>query len=286
MAVDIQQSAAWTFTLSPPDLWTGATAKVYDPKGALLESPTPSASAVNTTVASATQRDQFVITDATGVTRGEIYRITDPSWGDAFAEVSAADGTTIKLTAPLPGIPDATATVRGISQTVAITSTATATRGIGLRVLLKYSGQELAQMFNVVRHPFNNPLSARIVREYVAQWWPSDPLLDDEEAMGSVADRGGQMLRGRLMTIGMYPHQYVDPEAFVEPARVCMRSILADENRIPGGADPIEYHRSLQFDLRDLIANIKHSLQPHDDNDDDDTTDTNLVGIRSGYLER
>ena len=94
------------------------------------------------------------------------------------------------------------------------------------------------------------------------------------------------MLRGRLMTIGMYPHQYVDPIAFVEPARACMRAVLADENRIPGGSDPIEYHRSLQFDLRDLIANIKHSLTPFDDNDDDDVTDTNMEHVMTGFLSR
>ncbi len=286
MASDIQQSAAGSFTFTPGDLWSGATSKVFSPAGALLESPTPALSSVNTTVVSSTARDVFVITSAAGVARGEVYRITDASWGDAFAEVSSVDGTTITLTAPLPGIPDAGSAVRGITQTVAITSASTGTRGIGFRVLLRHSGLEMGQMFNVVRHPFNNPLSARTVRAYVSQWWPSDPILESEEALSNIAERAGQMLRGRLMTIGMYPHSYVDAESFVEPARVCMRSVLADENRIPGGSDPIEYHRSLQFDLRDLIASIKHSLQPRDDDDDDDTTDTNMTGVFSGYLVR
>lgn len=286
MAIDIQQNGSHSFTFHPPDLWAGATSTVYDPAGAVLESPSPSLDAVDTTVSSATTRDAFVIADATGVTRGHVYRITDPSWGDAFAEVSAVDGTTIKLTAPLPGIPDNGSAVRGVSQVVAITSASTAVRDLGFRVVLKLAGREIGSMFNVVRHPFENPVTARTVREYVSQWWPSDPLLDDEEGMANLAERAGQMLRGRLMSIGMYPHQYVDPEVFVEPGRVCMRSILADENRIPSGADPIEYHRSLQFDLRDLVANVKHSLTPFDDNDDGDTTDTNMIGIRSGFLER
>jgi len=286
MAIDIQEASAWTFTLNPPGLWTGATAQVLSPAGALLESPSPAASAVDTTVASATARDSFVITSATGVTRGHVYIINDPTWGDALAEVSAVDGTTIRLTAPLPGIPDGGSTVKGVTQTVAITTASTSVRDLGCRVVLKYSGQQLTEAFNVVRHPFANPVQARTVREYVSQWWPSDPIIDDEEALTNIAERAGQMLRGRLMTIGMYPHQYVDPESFIEPARCCMRSILADENRIPSGADPIEYHRSMQFDLRDLIANIKHSLQQFDDNDDGDTTDTDYVGIRSGFLVR
>lgn len=286
MAIDIQEGSAWTFTFDTPELWAGATAQVFNASGDLLESPSPAASSVDTTVASATRRDQFVITSATGVTRGHVYIINDPTFGDALAEVSAVDGTTIRLTAPLPAIPDGGSTVKGVTQTVTITTASTTIRDLGSRVVLKYAGQQLSQAFNVVRHPFQNPVTPRTVREYVSQWWPSDPLIDDEEALENIADRAGQMLRGRLMTIGMYPHQYVDPESFIEPARCCMRSVLADENRIPSGADPLEYHRSMQFDLRDLIANIKHSLQPLDDNDDGDTTDTNLNGIRSGYLVR
>lgn len=286
MAIDIQENGTYTFKFHPREVWTGATAQVLNSKGTVVESPSPSPSSVNTTVASASARDTFTITSAAGLSRGDVVLITDATFGDALAEVSAVDGTTVRLTSPLAAIPDNGSTVKGVTQTVAITSASTGTRDLGSRVVLKYSGQEIGQMFNVVRHPFANPIDARIVREYVAQWWPSDPILEDEEALENIADRAGQMLRGRLMTIGMYPHQYVDQEAFFEPARCCMRAILAEENRIPSGADPIEYNRSMQFDLRDLIANIKHSLQPFDDNDDGDTTDTNYTAFRSGYLER
>ena len=286
MAIDIQENGTRTFRFHPPELWTGATAQVLGPSGTILESPSPSASTVDTTVASATARDSFVITSASGVVRGDLLLVSDPTFGSASAEVSAVDGTTIRLTSPLPAVPDGGSTVKGLTQTVSITTASTSERNLGCRVVLKYSGQQLSFMFNVVRHPFRNPIDSRVVREYVAQWFPSDPILEDEEALANIGERSGQMLRGRLMTIGMYPHQYVDPEAFIEPARCCMRSILADENRIPAGADPIEYHRSMQFDLRDLIANIKHSLQPLDTDDDGDTEDTNYTGLRSGFLER
>lgn len=287
MSIDVQQNKAYSFTFNPSELWSAATAAVYNPGGDLLESPTPSIDAVDTTVASASAPDVFVITSATGVTRGNIYKITDPTWGGAFAEVSSVDGTTITLTAPLPSTPDNGSTVEGITQTVAITTTSTGTRDLGFRVLLRSAGgREMQQLFNVVRHPFDNPITPRDVREYVANFFPSDPILNDEETLAGIAERAGYMLRGRLSTIGLYPHAYIDQQAFVEPARACMRSVLAEFNRIPGGADPVEYARSIQFDLRDLVSGIKSSLSPFDDDDDDDVTDTDMVSVWSGYLER
>ncbi len=287
MATDVQQGKTYIFTFNPSDLWAASAAAVYDPAGSLLETPTPALDAVDTTIASATSPDVFEITSATGVERGNIYRITDPTWGDAFAEVSSVDGTTITLTAPLPAVPDATSVVRGITQTVAITSASTGTRGLGFRAALQSAdGREMQILFNVVRHPFDNPLRARDVREYVSHFFPSDPILADEQALSGIAQRAGQMLRGRLSTIGLYPHQYIDQEAFLEPARACMRTVLAEFNRIPGGADPVEYTRSIQFDLRDLIAGIKMSLSPRDDDDDGAVDDTDAISVWSGYLER
>lgn len=287
MSRDVQQGKGRTFTFNPTELWTGTAAAVYDPEGVLLESPTPSTDEVDTTVASASASDVFVITSATGVARGNVYEITDPTWGKALAEVSSVDGTTVTLTAPLPAIPDGGSTVKGVTQTVAITSTSTAVRGLGFRVCLRNAaGREMQQVFNVVRHPFDNPISARDVREYVSHFYPSDPILADEETLAGIAERAGQMLRGRLSTIGLYPHRYIDQEAFTEPARACMRSILAEFNRIPAGADPVEYSRSIQFDLRDLVASIKHSLSPRDLDDDDEVSDEEMTSVFSGYLER
>tara|TARA_R110001592_G_scaffold64306_4_gene197699 strand:+ start:2422 stop:3285 length:864 start_codon:yes stop_codon:yes gene_type:complete len=287
MATDVQQNKAFTFRFQPVDRWTSATAAAYDPTGALLESPSPTLDAVDTTVASASTSDVFVITNASGVLRGNIYKITDPTWGAAFAEVESVDGTTVTLTAPLPAIPDNGSTVEGVTQTVAITTASTGTRDLGFRVLLRSAeGREMQKLFNVVRHPFDNPISAREVREYVSHFFPSDPILADEETMTNVAQRAGEMLRGRLSTIGLYPHRYIDQEAFREPARACMRSVLAEFNRIPSGADPVEYARSIQFDLRDLIAGIKNSLTPYDSNDDDAVDDEDYVSVFSGYLQR
>ena len=287
MATDVQENKGYTFTFHPRERWVSATADIYDPTGALIESPSPTLNPVDTTVSSATTSDAFVVASATGVTRGYVYEITDPTWGVAFAEVESIDGTTVTLTAPLPAIPDNGSTVKGVTQTVQMTSASTSVRDLGFRVILKSAdGREMQKLFNVVRHPFDNPISARDVREYVSHFFPSDPIIGDEETMSNVAQRAGEMLRGRLSTIGLYPHRYIDQEAFLEPARACMRAVLAEFNRIPSGADPVEYARSIQFDLRDLIANIKSSITPYDSNDDGGVDDEDYVSVFSGYLQR
>ena len=288
MSVDIVKTQGHTFTIRPTSVLTSPTAKVLDNKGATLETPTPVVDSVSTTVAASASNSasSFSVASATGIERGKIYQVTDPTFGSAMAEVSSVDGVVVTMVEPLPTIPDASSPFVGVEVTVAITSSSTGTLGMGNRVVLSKDGVEIVSVFNVVRHPWQAPMNARKARHYVAQWWPSDPLVNDEEALENIADAANKMLRGRLLEVARYPHLMWDSDALDEAGQLAMMVHLAEHNRIPGNADPIEYRRSLRFDLRDRVGGLSKSAHPYDDDDDDALDASEIEGTFEGILYR
>ena len=288
MSVDVVKRQSRTFIFRPETILSSPVAKVLDTKGATLESPTATVDATSTTVAASASNtsSSFIVASASGIARGKIYQVTDATFGTALAEVSSIDGTTVTLTEPLPATPDAASAFEGVEVTVPITSASTGTLSMGLRVILSKNDLELVQVFNVVRHPWQPPVNARKVRHYVAQWWTSDPLINDEEALSNIADAANKMLRGRLLEVAQYANLHWDPDALEEAGQLAMMIHLAEHNRIPGNADPIEYRRSLRFDLRDRVGGLAKSAHPYDDDDDDALDARELEGTFEGTLYR
>ena len=288
MSVDVVKTQGHVFTFRPASPLSAPTSKVLDNTGATLESPTPVVDSVSTTVAASASNSpsSFSVASATGIERGKVYQITDPTFGAAQAEVSSVDGTLVTLVEPLAATPDASSTFVGVEVTVTITATSTGVLGMGNRGILAKDGVELVQVFNVVRHPWQPPIDARKARHYVAQWWPSDPLVNDEEALRNIADASNKMLRGRLLEVARYAHLMWDPDALEAAGQLAMMIHLAEHNRIPGNADPIEYRRSLRFDLRDRVGGLSKSAHPYDDDDDDALDASEIEGTFEGTLYR
>ena len=288
MSVDVVKSQGHVFIFRPGSQLSSPSAKVLDNTGATLESPTPVVDSVSTTVAASASNtaSSFSVASATGIERGKVYQITDPTFGSALAEVSSVDGVVVTLVEPLAATPDAASTFIGVEVTVTITTTSTGALGMGNRVILAKDGLELVQVFNVVRHPWQPPMDARKVRHYVAQWWPSDPLVNDEEALSNIAEASNKMLRGRLLEVAKYPNLMWDPDALEEAGQLSMMIHLAEHNRIPGNADPIEYRRSLRFDLRDRVGGLAKSAHPYDEDNDDALDPSEIEGTFEGILYR
>jgi len=290
VSVDIVKGQARTLVFRPESILSAPVAKVLDSKGSSLETPSPTVDSVSTTVASSVSNtvSTFEIASAVGVARGVEYQISDPSFGEAISEVSSIDGTTVTLTEPLPAVPDSGSTFKGIEVSVAVTSASTGSLEMGRRVVLTdaSAGVELVQVFNVTRHPWQAPMNSRKVRHYVAQWWPSDPLIGDEEQLTNIADASNRLLRGRLLEVAMYAHLLWDPDSLEEAGQLSMMIHLAEHNRIPGNADPIEYRRSLRFDLRDRVGGLSKSAHVYDANDDDALDQEELEGTFEGTLYR
>lgn len=286
MSVDLREGQATSLVFRPPALWASPTGLVLDPLGDTLEAPTPVLSTVSTTVAASAANDesQFDVVLATGIARGDLLQVTDPSWGDAQVEVSSVDGVTVTTAEPLPGVPDTGSVVKGLD--IRLPVAAITTRGLGYRAIVRQDADELVSVFHVVHHPFRNPIDARRVRRFVARFWASDPLLRDEETLENLAEAAGRRLRSRLLEHRSYPHRFWDADDLTESGVLCMMLELAEENRIPGGADPVDYRRGLILDLAKRIGGAVAGATPYDNDDDGKLSETELTGVTNGTLFR
>ena len=274
---ELRYNAAGTLVLVPPARWATATASILDKDGDETEAPTPSLDAVSTTTASDadTTRSLIKLASASGVVRGTVYEVVDTAFGTALRKVSKVNGSWVTLSEPLPGIPAVGATFKGVAWSVPVTTTTTATLGLGFRGLLNgpETADHLAVAFGVVRHPYVSPGSIRDVARYLSDVRPSDPLLDDEEAMEDVAERADLIVRGRLLASQLYVHRFWDRSVLWEPWHTAMKLALADMGRVPGGTDVETWTRSMRFELRDLISDLLRSAGTYDDDEDDAQTD-------------
>lgn len=287
MATDVQKGKAVTFRVRPPSLWSGPSGSVLSPAGESLETPSPSVDSASTTVASASAPDVMTLTDATGFARGRVYRFTG-DWGYAYAELAQVDGNDIELVEPLPTTPTAGDAVEGVEITIAVSSTSTATLGMGYRAIVTdTSGAEESVYFNVVLHPWQSPLEPRHVRAHLARWWPSDDLLEDEEECQNIADKAGRLLRGRLLGTGSYPHLFFDPDSLEEAGDVALELVLARRGFVPPGTpDPGEYKREIDLELKERVQDIAKSAHPYDEDDDDELDDDEESGVFEGEWYR
>lgn len=289
MSVDVQRGKGRTITVVPPSPWSSAAAVLSEADGTEL-SPAPVATPRNataTTVASASDESHLVVVSATGITRGVTLRVTDGTqWGEADAVVSNANGTAITLVHPLPGTPAAGASVRVLDVDVALTSTHTAELGLAYLLDVSSGDESVREVINVVAHPYAGPLSARVVREYVSQHYPGETRVRGEQWAAEVAAAGNRAIRGRLLETHLYTSQYWDPDALVEVGWLALQRELYKRGLRMPGSDPVEWMRSVNFELRDRMDGLTKSATPIDKDHDGELDEDEVDGIESTLLER
>jgi len=139
--------------------------------------------------------------------------------------------------------------------------------------------------FHVVRHPFVNPVDARMARGYMATWWPSASQASTEEWIANRAEEAGDLLQGRLLEIERYPHLYLSSQSFREAGLAALDLVMARNGFGQGGASHAENIRSLDIRLGNRVAGIAKSAIPYDANDDDAVADSE-VRVSTGRLRR
>lgn len=269
MTTEIKKGAIRTLTLEPPSRWTGAiSAVVEDDQGETLESPSPTADAVDTTVATDPDNSTstFKLASIAGVTPGRVYEVTSDAWGVARAKVAQVDddAVTVTLVEALPGIPEAGDAVRGVEVSVPISTTTTAAAGMNKRLILTSGEEEVLEVIHVVLHPFQFPITAREIRDYVAENWPSHPRRSDEAWIGSVRDEADEELRGRLSAAHRYAHAQWDPRALRLAARPMYRLVLASRKLVPGSWSASDFRDAESREFERRLSDLLKSIDAYD----------------------
>lgn len=270
--LDVRLGTAAALRLATPERWTGATAMVLAPSGSVQEEPVPVLDTVSTAVSGTpVARDAFEVASGTGIERGRKYSMTLAAQGEVIVEVANIDSTTVTLVEPLPSIPAALDTFLGLEWAVAVAASSNENLGRGYRVIIRDIGSnpEVMAPYNVVRHPFQNPVTTLMVRRFGADHWPGDKLFKSEEKIENIRDDAGLVIRTRLQSQAVYPEMFWDPDTFYEAGMAAIELVLARKNRVPAAADPLEHKRSLQTDLSSRLGEIIRSLEPRDADGDD-----------------
>tara|TARA_Y100001963_G_scaffold16099_1_gene19964 strand:+ start:4750 stop:5610 length:861 start_codon:yes stop_codon:yes gene_type:complete len=266
---DVLKDAAKTFTFVPDSIWTGATCKVYSPNGVVLETPSVTLDAVDTTVSSSADEKTVTVSSATSISAGKVYQIDDATFGKRLCTVDTVSGSVLTLLEPLPNAPAASSTFKGIELTATSAAANHAAAGLYYRIsVFDGEGGEKSEVFNVCHHLFDDPITEAELRHLVALQWPSDAILDSPELIDKIASDACQMVRDRLISQASWPHLMGPTDAFKEVGRLAARLRLCDFGLYAPGRDPDDYHRRLTFELKERIGHVIHSLHIYDSNAD------------------
>lgn len=277
MGVDVQQNKARVLRLVPQAPMSAPTCRIVDRYGEELDTPTATPHEGDTTVVSATDAQNLEVVDATDFAAGHTVRVTDAQWGSATSVISAVDGNSIRLVEPLPDVPRYGSAVRGLDVSVSITTTATETLGLDFMVIVETDDEEVTELFNVVAHPYRGPVTARIVRDYMARLWQGEST-EDETWYGRVADEVNSRVRGRLLESSAYISRYWDPDALREIGSLMMKLVLADYGFWSSDTDREDYLRSIRIEMKERVAGVLKGGAAYDEDGDGEMSDDELDG--------
>jgi hypothetical protein len=263
---------------------------VKDRGGDTIQSGAATVDPVDTTVAAyvdATE-DTFKLADTTGVSRGVAYLVSDSTGSSVLVEVATVDPVTdlVTLVAPLPSVPTTGAQFRGVE--VSFDVDAISDRDTNYRAVVRGTGQgqEETVRFDVVVQPWQDPLDASDVQQYISRRYPGELSAWGDERSANLAQRANDDVRRELRQADRYPSRYWDTNDLRECCDAAMVRLLAKEGLYPGNVDPTEYIKSLWFDLRDMIAGVIRTNAPYDRDGDGRITSTEAASVWHGELRR
>lgn len=287
---ELREGTGATLRFRPPERWSSATGLVKDRGGDTIQSGAATVDPVDTTVAAyvdATE-DTFKLADTTGVSRGVAYLVSDSTGSSVLVEVATVDPVTdlVTLVAPLPSVPTTGAQFRGVEVSFAVD--AISDRDTDYRAVVRGTGQgqEETVRFDVAAQPWQDPLDASDVQQYISRRYPGELSAWGDERSANLAQRANDHVRRELRQADRYPSRYWDTDDLYECCDDAMVYLLAKKGLYPGNVDPTDHIRSLGFDLRDKIAGVIRTNVPYDPDGDDRITDTEAASVWHGELRR
>lgn len=282
--------------MSDPDVQTGRThavrlvleapmttpvATVYTRLRQVVATPTVTASAVATRVASATARDRVTVAATTGLSVGLTLRVSGV-WGQALTRVVQVDGSAVRLSPPLPEVPLSGATVRGLDVTVIVGPHTVPYMGYVLEVVDSAGvGPSVRCTYNSVVYPYVGPCLPHHVRELLARGFAGErALIGDSVFHEAVAADVNDQIRGRLLASESYLSDYWAPSALAAVRACMLRLVLAESHGLrESGSTRDDYLQGLRFETRDRINDLLKSAQLYSRDSDGQVADEDLGAL-------
>jgi len=277
VAVDVQQGTSQLFEIYPPGVTSApasCTVSVYNSANSLIVSGAATVDSVSTTVSSYSA-PQIVVASASGIGRRR-YLLTSSVYGSTEVEVDSVVSTTLTLTDPPPFTPASGNTFLGLRIYYTLSSTYTATRGMGYRVewavtFADSTVRRYQTLFNVVYTPFESAVTLRTLDEFLRDNYPSEAGRFTAAELRQLASDASEHVAMYIRSTGRYPSLMGESDVFRRHAGMyAIQYVLAGKRMIPAGTpeSPDDYRRRVDRDLREAIDRVIQSLEWYDGDDD------------------
>lgn len=287
---ELRKGQGAIFRFRPPERWASAVGLVKNRRGETIQAGAATVDPLVTTVAAypdATQ-DTFQLADVSGVTPGVVYALTDAQVGVSLVEVATVDPVTdlVALVAPLPSVPTPGASFQGLEVTFGVL--AITDRDLNFRAVVRGPGesQEQTVTFDVVAQPWQDPIGPEDVQGYIATRYPTELPDWKEERCAGLADRAVEEVLRQLRAAARYPDRFWNTNHLRACCMIAIEMEVARDGLYPSNVDPVDFRRSLKFDLKDAVGDVLTGSTPYDPDGDDQITDTEIVGLWAGSLYR
>lgn len=280
---DLREDVAATLVVVPDDggVWSTPSCTVRKPDGTSLATPSVSVDDVSTTVSGTpTDASTFSVASATGIAVGDYLQITMTSGTEVF-EVATVSGTALTTVYPLSQTPAASDAVVGLEMSISLTSTHTATRGQDyVAEFYTSAGNYEAVAFNVVRKPFEVPLSDMEIQRYLRQVYGK---AYGAEKVRDLRESVRLRMRVNALRAGRYVDRFWDRASMRPAALAALQVELAEMGRVPPGLDPDEFYADAGARFSRLMGDVIHGAQAYDKDGDGSVEDEDTLA-RVGHV--
>lgn len=279
--MSIQQGKSKVVTLVPEAPMSAPVAVIYDSErrvlvgsGDLTATPSPVSTFVTSPEGVTNTKFAFGVDDTEHIEPGLMLLVTDATWGVAEAEVSAVDGSVVRLVEPLPDVPDGNSTVVGLDVTVTVPTTATQTLGVGFVLEVTDGDESVRTDFAVTAYPFAGPCRARHIREKVARGWAGE-YTRDERFHARAAAAVNDEIESRIMATGRYLDRFWSPKALNPLLDAMIPLVLSLRYGLrEGGSTREEYNDAAERVVAARVTDLVRSIQLYNTTGDGKITDT------------
>lgn len=248
---------------------TSATLTLNRPDGTSLQAPSVTLPALSTTLQAGSTALVLILGSVTGLQRGDLLRVTTAGY-DYVVEAALINGTTkaVTLLVGLPVLPTVGDAVKNLKMSATCTAPGAGAIGGDYRLVWSYQDGTTTKQVGVpaavVRWPWTSPVSAKDVRDIVAELGGGNR---SETWCQDVADQVDQAIRGKINQTGRRPSLYLSGRLFQDVSRTGIRYELAQRGMCFGG-NVAEAQRELRFAFDDKMAQVIQGLSAYDQNQD------------------
>jgi len=262
--VEVVQNESHTFEFHPDVCPSAAVATAKTASNTVVATGAATVDDAETTIASVSSAQSVVLTDVAGFVRGRRYLLRSVANPDIRALVTLESLTAASKAVVFSEVPHFTPAagdyLLGVKCTWDLDSSHTTERSTHNRIEWSITDAVSGAVkvhrtyYHVVAQSFDAPVTATEVKTFVARLHPNDARRFGSALCEAIADAANDLVRGKLLAGGRYPHLMGDAGAFRVPGNLALQYVLSEQGIMPAETELAAYQKDLDARLERSIT--------------------------------